>query len=527
MKWIVGIGIASGIVIVALALAQRASTLAVRLPTFWYWLIQAVLVAVLLIVLGYLALGLVARLVRLVDDRQRQRDGSHRIIRVRTHDDHVVIVNPDLMHTPALQVDRTTGQVAEALPVLPPREHAAVMVAREMTRRTQAAVPSDQAYIAMVGRGGLGHLPATPAALIRDSRPPAVPKVGETPPTETPAPVPQPAATPRLLPEVVRDGHEIVLGRDATDSRLAVWDMYAEPHLGVWGKSRTGKTRWIGMNVAAQQARQQKRVVVFDPDGGVSWSSLMPWVTVFQVTPDGETAKRLAGALWAEFEARDDALRQRNASSVYHMDGTPMRPLCVHLEEFSDFRTNVGAVAPTALDEFDLVVSRLLMKGAARGIHVAIYGQVPVSLPKAVASNMTWLTFRQGLNAGNDVGYWHAHTLGKGEFYYDGGRWFGYEFDATAVKSMLMTTPVLSRYAVRQPRAVPAPTPQEREDVGREAEKRRIVIEWRRSHPQGTQAEFRRWAAENGIAISRGYVSESWEMVEEDDEHGRSETDDR
>lgn len=534
MKWLWTIPIAI-IAVVAISgreYADRAAARIVEGASLLSFAILFIVIASFMIVLAY-------KVGKRGGYRNRTQSGTHGLIRIKLRDGKEAHLVPDQIYGAGVIVDKRRG-IIEEIPVAAPHDlYTSVRLAVQKTRTVQAVMPPADAYPYMAGRI------STPAGQVLRwaDRPDRMAKPTSDPNYLLPATNGAPGTSePIVEPPVVHDFHravaqangfEMVLG--GANDGLAVWDMARDPHLAVYGKSRTGKTRRIGLNVAMQQAKRGWRVVVFDPEGGKDWSALEPHVQVVRLTPDvtEPVLQAWLTALQRQYSHRSTELSNAGVGSAYHLPGgeTTMRPVILHLEEYGQLRTFLASKSPELLQAFDIQIEVLAMRGASRAMHLVTYTQLPVDMPNLVASNLSSLTFRQGVNKGNTVGYWHAHELSDGEFAWNGDRYRAFECDVPSLRASLSRITPLPYLPVGQPRQ-PAQadetasteegkwreikTPQPIDSVQSEptsADKRRVIEEWRRSHPAGTQAEFRKWADENGVKIARSWVSDVFNNV--------------
>jgi len=466
--------------------------------------------------------------------RNRTLSGTYRMVKIKLRNGKEAHIVPDQIYGAGVIVDKHRGTVEE-IPVTAPHDlYTSVRMAVQKTRTVQAVMPPPDAYPYMNGRIG------TPAGQVLRwaDRPDRMAKPTTDPrymlPVDDDAagaayPIQQAPVVhdfPRLVAQAT--GYGMLLG--GNDEGLAEWDMHRDPHLAVYGKSRTGKTRRIGLNVAAQQAKRGWRVIVFDPEGGKDWSALEPHVQVVRLTPDvtEPMLQSWLSALQRQYSYRSTELSKAGVGSAYHLPGASdsMRPVVLHLEEYGRLRSFLEAKSPELLQAFDIQIEVLAMQGASRAMHLVTYTQLPVDMPKLVASNLSSLTFRQGVNKGNTVGFWHAHELGDGEFAWSGERYRSFDCDVPALRSLLAPTQPLAYLPVGQPNQPHAgdgydepaavwreirpfsPSSAARSPESIAAEKRRIIEDWRRDNPNGTQAQFRQWAETNGVKIARSWVSD-------------------
>lgn len=219
-----------------------------------------------------------------------------------------------------------------------------------------------------------------------------------------------------------RRGPALFLGQKGAE--VAEWNPRNDPHLGIWGKSGSGKTTRMGLTVALGQIVQGYHVIVIDPEQNEdrpsgAWASLAPWA---QVISPGEPGCTLWELIMRWYARRWETITARGATENYQLE-RPLRPLAIHFDEFARWRSQAraqgGAWAKYGAEVED-ALSEIAQRGRKRGAHLTLYGQLPGELPEAIAGNLIGITFKQNANQGNKVGHWAAHQLGEGEFAYEG-----------------------------------------------------------------------------------------------------------
>jgi hypothetical protein len=321
-------------------------------------------------------------------------------------------------------------------------------------------------------------------------------------------------------------GNTILLGQDNQGNR-ALWNPQADPHLGIWGKSGQGKTTRMGLSIALGQARQGWRVLVIDPEqegdepSGL-WGTLAPWV---QVVGPGEPGCGLWEKVIEWYEQRWRNVQEAGATDAYHMpNGKPLRPMAIHFDELSRWResgTRRGGKWKEYVAETDNALSEISQRGRKRGVHLALYGQLPDELPAGIAGNLVNLTFKQAENQGNKVGYWHAHNLNEGQFAL-GGRVYE-SFSPLLEAPKIMAGRSVPKFllpdgvrSVREGEYTGGDTggrsvPNDGRTVHYDSTNlQKAVWDWRSVNPNGTQAQMRADFENWGIQIARGYAHECW-----------------
>jgi hypothetical protein len=323
-------------------------------------------------------------------------------------------------------------------------------------------------------------------------------------------------------------GNTILLGQDNQGNR-ALWNPQADPHLGIWGKSGQGKTTRLGLTAALGQARQGWRVLVIDPEqegdepSGL-WGTLAPWV---QVVGPGEPGCNLWEKVIEWYEQRWRNVQEAGATDAYHMpNGKPLRPMAIHFDELSRWResgTRRGGKWKEYVAETDNALAEISQRGRKRGVHLALYGQLPDELPAGIAGNLVNLTFKQAENQGNKVGYWHAHNLNEGQFAL-GGRVYE-SFSPLLEAPSIMAGRSVPKFLL--PGGVGVRSVGEGVYTGGDTGGRSVpndgrtvhydstnlqkaVWDWRSVNPNGTQAQMRADFENWGIQIARGYAHECW-----------------
>jgi hypothetical protein len=323
-------------------------------------------------------------------------------------------------------------------------------------------------------------------------------------------------------------GNTILLGQDNQGNR-ALWNPQADPHLGIWGKSGQGKTTRMGLSIALGQARQGWRVLVIDPEqegdepSGL-WGTLAPWV---QVVGPGEPGCGLWEKVIEWYEQRWRNVQEAGATDAYHMpNGKPLRPMAIHFDELSRWRESGrqrGGKWKEYVAETDNALAEISQRGRKRGVHLALYGQLPDELPAGIAGNLVNLTFKQAENQGNKVGYWHAHNLNEGQFAL-GGRVYE-SFSPLLEAPSIMAGRSVPKFLL--PGGVGVRSVGEGVYTGGDTGGRSVpndgrtvhydstnlqkaVWDWRSVNPNGTQAQMRADFENWGIQIARGYAHECW-----------------
>ena len=341
------------------------------------------------------------------------------------------------------------GQVSEVQPAHGWEMQHQYNLATESTNKVRAAFPGQESNNHMFGRDAA--IPRFPSARvlapkIDKAQPLGLPQLDDEPQPERQ----QYAAIGDAL--AANRGPSLYLGQNDEDA--ALWNPRTDPHLGVWGKSGSGKSTRLGLTVALAQIVQGYRVIVIDPDletGTSVWRSLSPWAQV--ITP-GEPGCSLWAQIMEWYEARRANLEQRGVTENYQLD-RPLTPLAIHFEEFVRWRDRCKARGGDDHKYYGYVVdcmSEIAQRGRKPGCHLTIYGQLPGELPEAIAGNLVGATLKQNANQGNKVGHWGAHQLAPGQFAYEGGVYNSFQPVADVPRLLSGRTPkdyIVSPDAVR------------------------------------------------------------------------------
>lgn len=277
------------------------------------------------------------------------------------------------------------------------------------------------------------------------------------PPAALPAPTPitEPA---RLLTlnQAIHHPDGAVLGQNHKTGELALYSPRENGHLSIWGGTGQGKSGSVGMTAALWLINNGYHVLILDIDKGKTWGVLDGWAE-FQPT-DETLFPSQCNHLMREWKRRTDLLATHSA---YDWSALPPAaaypPMAVIVEEYGALRNVLQAAGSETIGRADKAFSVLARRGRAAGIYLVLLDQKPEKWPDAVMSNcsLNALTFAQGIGKGNAVGYYHAHTLRKGEFFMNGQTFDSYMAAPEAV-NLLRAVPQRIKTS-RQPAARPAP----------------------------------------------------------------------
>lgn len=371
-------------------------------------------------------------------------------------------IDPNRMAAAGWHID-PLGQMAEMAPAAGWQVQHEYNLAVEGTNKARAIAPGDETWRHLFGRHAR---PEFPSARVLNPKPPKpIEPAGLIGMNEDPPPHHEPLPDIGTALQTYR-GPTVYLGQN--DEDVALWNPRTDPHLGVWGKSGSGKTTRAGLTVALAQIVQGYRVIVIDPDlenGTSVWRSLSPWAQV--ITP-GEPGCTLWDEIMQWYEARRAKLEQTGVSENYQL-ARPLTPLAIHFEEFVRWRDRCKARGGADKKHYDHVVdclSEIAQRGRKPGCHLTVYGQLPGELPETIAGNLVGVTFKQNANQGNKVGHWGAHQLGVGEFAYEGSVYNSFQPVADVPRLLGGRTPrdyIVSPTATvpnRSHVAVPDPVPE-------------------------------------------------------------------
>lgn len=474
-------------------------------------------------------------------EHRRQRDGSHSLrtytVRETVTGERVrILVNPDLMLTPALAI---SSRGVHELGSLAPDVYAAHAAERARVSAVQALAPGDRA---IADRYGSGYRPAGvmhgAGKLLTNGAQPR--SNNNQAPAATPAPTMP--AEPMTLHGALQASSpdKFVLGHNDEHRTLAAWSPRDHLNLGVFGVSGTGKTKSTGYQVMLLAARHGYHVVCLDPKGGVDFGAFAPYVE-WHATDAYVLGDQLA-ALAQVHEARHLLMRDRQIGE-WHALGTAAGPeIVVVLEEFGTMRTDIAARkgGGRELARVDSTLERMLRVARMTGFHFVILDQAPEKLDPVVrgACKMR-LAYQLDTAQATLLKEYEADALPPNGAFLNRRKQYDAWLVAAELPRLLPSVPPM-RYdrllpapnaqtngpepaspEVANARTAPnapngegqtsqiPPLPMPPFDV-REAPKRDLIFWWRDQYPTGTQAEFRTWIADHGRTIARGYISDTF-----------------
>lgn len=213
------------------------------------------------------------------------------------------------------------------------------------------------------------------------------------------------------------DKSEIALGWSPEDGEIARWNIRTDPHFAIYGKTRTGKSLFVGLPVSVGWLNKGWPLLVLDPENGKDFSALSPWAKVVQLDANDLSFNRdIWPALQEEFERRT-AYLQRSGANTYLQTDLP--PLGVFFEEFQHYWVRAQTDGKTASAMRD-VLGAIAQRGAKLGMHLLLWAQQPQDIPREVDFNLQSLTLRQSSKAAQVMQDWEAKKLKPGQFIYDG-----------------------------------------------------------------------------------------------------------
>ncbi len=481
----------------------------------------------------------------------QQRDGSHHLRTYRVRDPVTgkivsILVNPDLMITPALAIG---GHGVRELGTLPHDVYASLAQQRAVVSAWQARTPGDEAISSANGSmyrmGGLGGS-AKPTVERPERQPLPAPRIigGETSPSTPPqAPVP---AAPLLLGDALRQSNpdQFLLGHNPEKNALAIWQPREHLNLGVFGVSGTGKTKSTGYQAMLLAARHGYHVVCLDPKDGVDFGPFAPYVE-WQPT-DAYTFADQLNALYEAHELRHRIMRQHGVGEWRALGPSAGPEIVVVLEEFGAIREQIGnrKGGGRVLAGVDYTLEMMFRLARMTGFHFVILDQAPEKLDPVVRGGCKLrIAYQLDTAQASLLKEYEADTLpAVGTFQARRVQYKSWHCDAY-LPQLLQRLPPFGHQRLlppvterpndgpnatehsspevandRTPPNAPnggegsapvPPLPEPPFDV-RSAPKRDLIFWWRDQYPTGSQAEFRTWLADRGGAIAKGYISDTF-----------------
>lgn len=204
-------------------------------------------------------------------------------------------------------------------------------------------------------------------------------------------------------------------------------------HLGILGATRTGKTAGTGVLVMLLALKSKYHVIALDAKGLIDWGRYTGYAEVyptdFDLFPD-----QLTG-VFRLYQERQSLLERYGAANIYELPSS-VKPVLVLMEEFGDLMDHLKADNPTFHTSTESQLREMYRRSAATGIHLAAIDQAMSGWPKIMRANAKGIiAYRIGGNQGAAFSAYKLHELkAKGEFWYDGSVYEGWDAAANATK---------------------------------------------------------------------------------------------
>lgn len=312
--------------------------------------------------------------------------------------------------------------------------------------------------------------------------------------------------------EVVRDDWATAVKKtDQTDiplgmtdqNEIVLWDLISTPHIRVHGASRrAGKTNLIKTMIASAMYKNGQ-IVIADRRAGKDWGELDGKVQFVDTRKPGVFASLMLG-IQKEYGIRDDLLAQTGVGDVAKMNNPPSRIFVVISEFGSMFRNLDKEEADFSLP----ILTNIVAESGATGIHLILEDQVHRDWPRTIRGNITpisgWLP-KDSVLGGS---YSKASELGKFCFFFEGQIFLSWDASACSFEQKFPSSQVLKLPDFQAPDL--AGNMENLETFGNLTGNQRVIFEWIRDHPNGTQKQMIKDFESDGISISRGYISKMW-----------------
>lgn len=477
-------------------------------------------------------------------EHQRERDGSHQLREYTVRDSVTgerakVLVNPDLMLTPALAIG---SRGVHELGALPPEMYAAHAKERARVASVQAMAPGDRAiadkYGSLYRPTGMNGASKLVNGSGKEQR-----ALANDLPTASTAIQAMPAeSTPMPLIDALRSStpDRFVLGHNAEKGTLAAWSPREHLNLGVFGVSGTGKTKSTGYQTMLLAARHGYHVVCLDPKGGVDFGPFAPYVE-WQPT-DAYTFADQLRALAGVHNARHLMMRDRQIGEWSGLGPSAGPEIVVVLEEFGTIREEIGnrKGGGKTLATVDYTLETMLRVARMTGFHFVILDQAPEKLDPIVRGACKLrVAYQLDTAQASLLKEYEADTLPAcGAFLTRRTQYQSWLVASELPRLLpnlrpfafdrLLPAPNSQPNSIEQPppevpndrtppnveheegqNAPNPPLPEPPFDV-RSAPKRDLIWWWRDNFPTGTQANFRTWLADHGRTIARSYICDTF-----------------
>lgn len=347
----------------------------------------------------------------------RQKDGHYPMQRVKTRDGRIIIIDPNLMVSAAISVDRNTGTVEEHEPSAGWQVQATIRALVERTHQAQAMFQGDDSRSSKYGSMHQGDRITAAAAKMLDV-PKRLPELTPPPPApvlNAPAAAPARVWTPQdALNQNTRT--KLAMGQ-TSDGDLVKWDMVSSPHLRLHGMSQgSGKTN-LAKTLAAGAARTGAHVIVLDRRRFKDWQSFQGKAELID-TRNPQAFVTAVQRLQRIYQERDGMLGAEGAANIGQLPNPPARIVAV-IAEFGALCA--VAAADGMLDDVLRPLTLILREAGAAGVHVIIEDQVvDQRWPRGISANAEPVTGYLPQNYGAAGGYHFAHQLAPYTFHFSG-----------------------------------------------------------------------------------------------------------
>lgn len=310
------------------------------------------------------------------------RDGSHHLRTYKVRDPVTgqkvsILVNPDLMITPALAVG---GHGVRELGTLPAELYAGHAQQRATVAAWQARTPGDEAI--MTSNGSMYRMGSLGGSAKPMAEQPALPAPRIVGDEDAPL---APTAEPMQLGDALRSSNpdQFVLGHNPAGT-TAIWQPREHLNLGVFGVSGTGKTKSTGFQTMLLAARHGYHVVCLDPKGGADFGAFAKYVE-WQPTDSYTFADQVA-ALYQVHAERHAIMRDHQVGEWRALGQYAGPEIVVVLEEFGTIREEIAVTkgGGRRLEAVDHTVEMMFRWARMTGFHFVVIDQAPEKLHPVV-----------------------------------------------------------------------------------------------------------------------------------------------